>query len=168
MENNDVVKYYGGKEVYRIKVLDDFGNPVSNGQLVKFTINGKVYNVKTDDEGYAFIYLNLKPKSYTVSASYHNFNVYNKIIVKPVLTISKFTVKGKIIKFKVKLVNSKGKPWKGKKITFIFKSKKYNVKTNKKGFASVKIKKKLKIGRHKITAKFGKSLVKHTFIIKSK
>ena len=168
MENNDVVKYYGGKEVYRIKVLDDFGNPVSKGQLVKFTINGKVYNVKTDDEGYAFIYLNLKPKSYTVSASYHNFNVYNKIIVKPVLTISKFTVKGKIIKFKVKLVNSKGKPWKGKKITFIFKSKKYNVKTNKKGFASVKIKKKLKIGRHKITAKYGKSLVRHTFIIKSK
>ena len=53
----------------------------------------------------------------------------NKITVKPVLTAKKIS---KITTFKAKLVNSKGKPSIGKKITFKLKSKKYIAKTNKK------------------------------------
>ena len=42
-----------------------------------------------------------------------------------------------------------------KKITFKIKNKKYAAKTNKKGIATIKIK-KLKVGKYKIISKYGK------------
>ena len=67
--------------------------------------------------------------------------------------------KTKKTKFTAKLLNSKGKPLKGKKITFKIKGKKYKVKTNKKGIASISIKLKLKKGTYKIYTIYGKSKV---------
>jgi uncharacterized repeat protein (TIGR02543 family) len=37
---------------------------------VKITINGKTYKVKTDKNGYASLKISLKPKTYTVKATY--------------------------------------------------------------------------------------------------
>ena len=64
-----------------------------------------------------------------------------------------------------KLKWSNGKPLKGKKITIKFKGKKYKAKTNKKGIAKVKIKKKvtkkLKKGKkYKYTATYKTDTVK--------
>ena len=160
MENKNVVKYFGGSQSYKVRAYDDNGNPVGAGKIVIFNVNGKTYNVKTDKEGYATCKINLKPKTYTITATYDGFKVSNKIKVKPVLTAKNISVKkGKVIKFKAKLVSTKGKALKNKKITFKFKGKAYKVKTNKKGMATLKLKLKLKVGKYKIVVKYGKSKI---------
>ncbi len=167
MGNKDVVKYYGGSQTYKVRAYDNNGNPVGAGKTVTFKLNGKTYNVKTDKNGYAACKLNLKPKTYAITATYNGFKVSNKIKVKPVLTAKNISKKkGKKIKFKAKLVNKNGKAVKGKKITFKFKGKKYKVKTNKKGFAVLKLKLKLKVGKHKIISKYGKFKIANTIKIK--
>jgi uncharacterized protein YfaS (alpha-2-macroglobulin family) len=155
-----VTKYYGGSQTYKVRIYNEDGKAAGAGKVVQFKLNGKKYNVKTDKNGYAVCKLNLKPKKYTITAIYSGFKVSNKITVKPVLYAKGISVKkAKFIKFKVKLVKTNGKPFKGKKITFKFKGKSYKVKTNKKGFATLKITYKLKVGKYKIVAKYGKSKV---------
>ena len=108
---------------------------------------------------------NLKIGTYTIYAEYGEFKVSNKITVKTTLITKNVKIKkGKIIKFKVKLLNSKGKILKSKKITFKFKGKTYKVKTNKKGIATLKIKKNYKIGKYNIITRYGK--VKITNVIR--
>ena len=98
MENKNVVKYYGGSQKYTVRAYDDSGNPVGAGKIVTFKVNGKTYKVKTDKNGYASCKINLKPKTYTITATYGGFKVSNKIKVKPVLTAKNISKKkGKTI-----------------------------------------------------------------------
>ena len=167
MGNKNVVKYFGGSQTYKVRAYDNKGNPVGAGKVVTFKINGKTIKVKTNKKGYASCKLKFKPKTYKITATYGGFKVSNKIKIKPVLTAKNISKKkGKKIKFKAKLVNTKGKALKGKKITFKFKGKTYKVKTNKKGVATLKLKKKLKVGKHKIVSKYGKSKITNKIKIK--
>ena len=167
MENKDVTNYFGAKSTYKVRAYGSDGKPVGKDSLVVFKVNGKTYKVKTDKNGYAKISLKLKVKSYKITAEFNGTKVSNKIIVKPVLT-TKITSskKTKKTKFSAKLVNSKGKALKGKKITFKIKGKKYTAKTNKKGWASISIKLKLKKGTYKIYTSYGKSKVTNKIKVK--
>lgn len=90
----------------------------------------------------------------------------NKITIKPVLiTKNLFVKKTKKIKFTAKLVNSKGKIVKNKKITFKINHKTYKIKTNSKGIAILKLK-NLKLGKYKIYSIYSKSKIKNTITIK--
>ena len=60
----------------------------------------------------------------------------------------------------------KGKALKNKKITFKIKGKSYKVKTNKKGIATLKLKLKLKVGKHTVKTSYGKNIIKNTIFIK--
>ena len=73
--------------------------------------------------------------------------------------------KGKTVKFYAKLVNTKGKPLKAKKIDFKIKNKKYSAKTNSNGVATVTIKIALKVGSHKIQSTYGSSKITNTIKI---
>lgn len=164
--NSNINMYYTAQSSYKVQVFDDEGNIASTNETVKITVNGKSYDVKTDDKGYATFKINLKPKTYTITATYKDVKVSNKIIVKPVLTAKNISKKkSKKIKFQAKLVNTKGKAVKSKKITFKFKGKKYTAKTNKKGIATITLK-NLKVGKYSITTKYGKSTIKNTIKIK--
>lgn len=167
MENKDVTNYFGAKSTYKVRAYGNNGKPVGAGVTVTFKVNGKTYNVKTDKKGYAKISIKLYPKQYVVTAQYNGLKVSNKITVKPVLT-TKITPnkKTKKTKFTAKLINTKGKPLKGKKIIFKIKGKKYTAKTNKKGIASINIKLKLKKGTYKIYTIYGKSKVINKIKIK--
>lgn len=154
-ENRDISVYYGSNLNYKVRVCDDDGN-FKSGILVRFTINKKIYNVKTDNNGYALLKLSLKSGKYTVTAIYNGYKVNNKITVKPTLiTKNKSIKKGKTLKFTAKLLNNKGKILKNKKITFKIKGKTYKAKTNKKGIATIKIK-NFKRVKYTITTKYGK------------
>ena len=108
-ENRDISVYYGSNLNYKFRVCDDDGN-FKSGILVRFTINKKIYNVKTDNNGYALLKLSLKSGKYTVTAIYNGYKVNNKITVKPTLiTKNKSIKKGKTLKFTAKLLNNKGK-----------------------------------------------------------
>ena len=164
--NKNVNMYFGAGSYYKVRVYGDDGKPVGAGEVVKMTINGKTYNVKTDKNGYAKFKITLKAKKYTITAKYKGVKVSNKVVVKPVLTAKNISKKkAKTIKFQAKLVNTKGKALKNKKITFKVKGKTYKAKTNKKGIATISIK-NLKVGKYTITTKYGKSTIKNTIKIK--
>ena len=93
---------------------------------------------------------------------YKGFKVSNRITVKSTIVTKDIKVKkSKAIKFKAKLLNSKGKVLKYKKIKFYFKGKTYKVKTNKKGIAILKINKKYKRGKYTIVSKYGTLKIKN-------
>ena len=55
---------------------------------------------------------------------------------------------------------------KNKKVTFKFKGKKYIVKTNKRGYATLTLKLKLKVGNYKIYTSYGKSKATNKITVK--
>ena len=69
--------------------------------------------------------------------------------------------KAGVIKFTAKLIDSKGVALKNKYITFTFKGKKYNRKTNTNGIATLNLK-NLKKGSYVIYSSYGKLTVKNT------
>ena len=160
-KNNNLTMYYGAGKYYKVRVLDNYGN-IAKNVSVKFTVNGKTYYRRTNASGYASLKIGLKPKTYTISASYKGFTVKNKVIVKPTVITKNITKKkAKTIKFTAKLVNSKGTILKYKYITFKFKSKKYKRKTNAKGIATLSLT-YLKRGKYTIYSTYGSLTVKNT------
>lgn len=165
-ENSNINMYFGAGNSYKVRVFDDDGNSVGAGEIVKIAVNKKTYTRTTDSNGYASFKVTLQPGTYTITATYSGVKVSNKIVVKPVLTAKNISKKkAKTIKFTAKLVNTKGKVVKGKKITFKLKGKTYTSKTNKKGIATISLK-NLKVGKYTITTKYGKSSIKNTIQIK--
>ena len=81
MVNKDVTKYYHDTNYYKVRAFDSNGNPAA-GQIVKMEVDGKTYNIKTDEKGYAYLDVDLKPGTYTVKATYNQYTVKNKITVK--------------------------------------------------------------------------------------
>ena len=164
-QNKNLTLYYGAGSYYKVRVLNDYGNIAKNVQ-VKFTLNGKNYYKKTNSKGIASLKITLKPKTYTISATYKGFTVKNKVKVKPTIVTKNLSKKkAKIVKFTAKLINSKGAILKYKYITFKFKSKKYKRKTNKYGIATLSLK-NLRKGKYVIYSTYGKLTVKNTIRIK--
>lgn len=79
-ENSDLSVYYGCETGYRVKVLDDYGNPAQNVP-VTFNVSGESYCNLTDGEGYATFKIDLNPDVYEVSAEYMGFSVKNMMTV---------------------------------------------------------------------------------------
>lgn len=164
-ENKDLTMYFTSGSKFKVRIITVGSKPVGAGKTVKFKINGKTYSAETDKNGYASLKINLKAKKYTITTQYGKYKTTNKITVKPLLTAKNISKKKvKKVTFKAKLVTSKGKVAKGKKITFKFKNKKYVVKTNKKGIATIKL--TLNPGKYKIYTTFGKSKISNTITIK--
>lgn len=161
-----VTMYFGAGKYVKVRIYNDDGTPAGKNHVVTFKINKKKYNVKTDNNGYAKLKISLKAGNYTVSATFKGVKLSNKIVVKPVLTAKNISKKkAKKIKFSAKLVNTKGKALKAKKITFKFKGRTVKVKTNKKGIATLTLK-NLKVGKYTIYSIYGKSKIKNTIRIK--
>ena len=165
LTGSNVVMYFGAGSYYKVRVFADDGKALK-GAVVSIAFSGKTVKVTTDDNGYASYKITLKANTYYVTATYKNLKVSNKIVVKPVLTAKNISKKkAKKIKFQAKLVNTKGKSLKNKKITFKFKGKTYKAKTNKKGIATV-ILKNLKVGKYSITTTYGKTSIKNSIRVK--
>ena len=150
--------YLGGN--YKIQVFDSNGNPVA-GEVVKMTINGKTYSIKSDKKGYAKLPIRLKPKTYTITSKYKGFVLKNTIKVKNTLKAKKaFSVSksAKKLVLKATLKWSSGKAIIGKKVSFKFNGKTFTVKTNKKGLAKITLSVKL-ISKGKVKLTFKKKAV---------
>ncbi|WP_458405621.1 hypothetical protein [Methanobrevibacter sp.] len=159
IENKDLTLYYRDGSKWDVRAIGDDGNPVGKGEIVVITTHGISYKCMTDKNGYARLRIELLPKSYPITAEYKDYKVTNKLKViqtlKPVKKTIKVKKSAKSFKIKASLKQGK-KPVKGQKIVFKIKGKKYSAKTNKKGIATVKVKKniikKLKKGKkYKVT-----------------
>ena len=152
--NTDITQYYGSTKYYKIRLTNN-NQPVKN-EIITVNINKNTVKIKTDNNGYATLKLSLKAGKYTITSTYKNVKVSNKITVKPTLvTKNKKIKKGKTLTYTAKLLNKNGKALKNKKITFKINGKKYKAKTNKKGIAKIKVK-NLKVGKCKIITTYGK------------
>ena len=162
--NTDITQYYGASKYYKIRLTNN--NQPVKGEIITVNINKNTVKIKTDNNGYATLKLSLKAGKYTITSTYKNVKVSNKITVKPTLiTKNKKIKKGKTLTYTAKLLNKNGKALKNKKITFKINGKKYKAKTNKKGIAKIKIK-NLKIGKYKIITTYGKQKNTNTITVK--
>lgn len=164
--NKDITMYYGAGTYYKVRVYDNYGN-VAKKVKVTFNINGKNYYRYSDSKGYASLKISVNPKTYTITAKYQGYKVSNKVVVKPTLVLSTKTVKkSKTFKYTVKLLNSKGKILKYKKVTVKFRGKTYTAKTNYKGIATFYVKSLSKTGKYSLTASYGSAKISKTITIK--
>ena len=162
--NTDITQYYGATKYYKIRLTNN-NQPVKN-EIITVNINKNTVKIKTDNQGYATLKLSLKAGKYTITSTYKNIKVSNKITVKPTLiTKNKKIKKGKTLTYTAKLLNKNGKVLKNKKITFKINGKKYKTKTNKKGIAKIKVK-NLKVGKYKILTTYGKQKNTNTITVK--
>ena len=163
---------YSAKASFKVLVTID-GKKVA-GKSVKIKFNGKTYTAKTNKKGYATLKLKtkVKPKKYTIKATYNGVSVSKKVTVKHLIKASnKKAKKSKKFKLKVKTNKVNKKYLKGKKLKLKFKGKTYKAKINKKGVAKFTIKKKvmkkLKKGKkYKYTVSYGKDKVTKKIKIK--
>ncbi len=166
MENKDLSIYYGKKTNFKVRIYTNDAKPIGAGKVVTFKVAGKTYKAKTDSKGYAKLSIRLSPKTYTITTVYGGFKVSNKIKVKNLLSAKSISKKKSgVVKYSAKLVNSNGKAFKNKKVTFKVNGKKYTAKTNSKGVATASIK-NLNVGKYKIQSIYGKCKLTKTITIK--
>ncbi|MBQ8017447.1 MAG: Ig-like domain repeat protein [Methanobrevibacter sp.] len=149
-ENSDLNIFYR-QSYYTVRAYGDDGNPVKAGEIVTFKVHGVTYYVKTNNNGYASLKINLAHKTYIITAEYKGFKVSNKIVVKPVIIAKNVKVKKSSKTIKIKITLKAKSVLKNKKLKVRFKGKTFKLKTNGKGIAYFKIKKniikKLKKGK---------------------
>ncbi len=159
------VAYVGVKNAYTVKLT--VGGLPLQGRTITFTINGKKIYKKTNSKGKASIDIDLPKGSYNIKYSYagekniKKTSGSSKIKVKKGMPVkikkyySKIYRNKKAGKFKVKVVNIRGKALAGKKVKFTINKKTYTKKTNKKGIATFTV--KMKTGSYKLKVKFSKT-----------
>lgn len=165
LQASDLTKYYTGNQKFRIYLKEGDGKAVT-GATVTVTFMKQKIQLKTNNGYVELGTKDIKVGTYAIKATCNGLSISKKIVVKPLLITKNLSKKkAKTIKYTAKLVNNKGKVVSGKKITFKLSGKTYTAKTNKKGIATVSLK-NLKVGKHKITTSYGKSVVKNTITIK--
>ena len=149
IKSSNLKTYYDKTTTFKVTVLSG-GKAVTNGKVV-FTINNKKYTANIGSNGVAVLKIKLKPGTHYVTSTYGKVSVKNKIVVKKSIitkNVSKKYKKSK--KFTVKVLNSKGKAQSKQKVKIKLNGKTYTAKTNKKGIATFKLPKKLKVGKYTI------------------
>ncbi len=152
-ENYDLTKYFKNDSHYRVRLLDEKGNPVGKNVSIEFNINGVFYKRYSDENGYVNMNINLPPGKYIITANYNGLRASNSITVKPVLTASDVNMKYQDgTQFKAKLVDGTGKAYANQKIIFNINGVFYNKITDDEGIASLNI--NLMAGKYIITSAY--------------
>ena len=148
---DNITKYYGGKTTFYATFLD-FNNNILASTDVLLNINGITYKVKTDEYGIVVLTLSLNSGNYdlnilnTITGQVGKYNVE----ILPTVLSSNLVkyYKGSEV-FKATFKDKSGKLLKNTKVRFAVNGITYNVKTNGKGVATIKI--TLKPGKYTIT-----------------
>ena len=149
--SKDITKYYKGSTQYTATFFDNQGN-VLNNTKVNINVNGVEYTKKTDTKGVASLDVNLKPGSYKVIATnpvtgYRLANTFTVLSTISASDITKVYTDGRA--FTAKFFTSSGGALANKNVKFKINGKKYTVKTNSKGVASLSLTNLAK-GKYKI------------------
>ena len=142
----DIVKFFRNGTQYYAKFLDDFDNPLVNGN-VTFNINGVLYEKQTDSEGIAKLNINLLPGEYILTAMHLNSEAKSNII-KVLTTISAediSLIENKTGTLVIKTYDGAAN------VSVIIDGVKYIVKTNKEGIATLNL--SLSKGDHAVFSK---------------
>ncbi|WP_406536924.1 hypothetical protein [Methanobrevibacter sp.] len=166
ISSSNLVKYYKGSEKFKATFKDENGNLLKNTKI-KFTINGKTYNVKTNMRGVASLSINLKPGKYTITVlnTKTGEKITKKITVKTtIISKNKKAKVNKKINYQVKILKTNGKIAKKVTVKFKINKKTYKIKTNAKGIALLNI--KLKKGKYTVSTTYNGLTVKNKITVK--
>ena len=79
---DDVNMTYKDGSSYDVQLVDGNGVPLNLAdEIVKITIVGKTYNIRTNSNGIASLPINLKSGTYPVEAEYNGIVLTNTIVV---------------------------------------------------------------------------------------
>ena len=158
---SNMVMVYSNKTKYVIRLLDAKKNPIANKRVL-FKINGLLYKLVTNNNGYAHKVISLPVGTYKVQMRYSGDSYYTnssrskKITVKKLKT--KFIAKdfrqnyGDGHYYTVQLSSILNNKLANKKVTFSICGKTFTKTTNSNGRASLKI--NLKVGTYPIKISF--------------
>ena len=152
---------------YSVLLLNKLGNPLAN-RYVKIIINRVTYDVKTNSQGYALVYIKLNPGTYAVKVTNPETGEVKSQNIKVASRISQnkdmSVYYGSGSCYKVKVLNDYAKLEKGLKVTFTINGKTYTAATDKNGIASFKI--NLNPKTYRITASYNGFKVTNTIKVK--
>ena len=157
---SDLSKYYKENKDLEIKLTDNNNNPLYN-KTVKILLNGKEYNLATNNNGIVKVPLDLNIGTYTAKISfddeeYRNQNKNVKITVLKNKTSIKASNLVKYYKnstkLSVKLLDNNKKPLKSKTVKIRIAGKTYSKTTNSKGIATFAINQK--VGTYSVKISF--------------
>ena len=171
--SGDLSAGYLENPAFVVQAFGDDGLVVGAGEIVRFTLNGKTYDIATNASGIAVRTIALVPGQYGVYAVYEGYKTVQSVFkVYKTLSVSSGTVKktASSFTFKAVLKSSVGVSVAGKTVTFKFNGKKYAVRTNVNGVAQYTIKsgviKKLKKGTYQVFAMYVNEVAKANIRVK--
>ena len=152
---------YATEGQLKINLTDIDGVALEN-KTISVKINQIVKYLTTDADGIAIFKFKSNVGTYTALISFDGDNYYNSSSTSAVIKIEKSSTKLKVPKVRsylttstylnLTLVDSKGKAIANKKVTVVFAGQNYNLTTDSKGFAKLKV--PTKVGTYNFTVKF--------------
>ena len=166
INSTDLTKYYTQTTTFKVTVKNGDA-PLTSGNVV-FTIDNKEYVGSIGSDGVASVKIkNLKPGKHYITSEYAQVMVKNTITVKKAVITKNVSKKYKKSgKFTVKILNSKGKVYAKQKVKVKFKGKTYNLITNSKGIATLKLAKNLKVGKYNVKTTYKGLTVSNKITVK--
>lgn len=137
--------YYKDGSKFKAKLKDENKKPIPKLK-VSFTVNGKRYDRITDNNGIAYLDINLISNNYTFitnfagNSKYYSKSVKSSVEVKSTIKCSDLTkYYNNSASYSSTFYNQKGNVLKNTNINFKVNGKTYSVKTNSKGLAKLPI-----------------------------
>lgn len=156
LSGNDLTKYYGNPEPYKVKLVD-YKNNVLTNKDVQITIHGVTYTKTTDNKGYATLNINLQEGKY-IDDYYKSSSIIKEINVNKHPTtlytndLKLFIEENKTKCFNITLKDNWNRGLSNQLINININNTNYSLKTDTHGQVSLKI--VLKPGTYKITSKY--------------
>ena len=164
VENKDLTMYFRNGSGYVVRIIGSDGKVVGAGENVTFNVNGVFYTRQTNSEGYARLNINLRPDSYTITASYKGCQESNTITVLPTLVAEDMTKKyGEEGAFKVKVLDGHGRALSGASVSFNINGVFYEKISDSNGFARLNI--RLMPGEYIITSSYNMLSISNTITV---
>ncbi|MBE6511041.1 MAG: hypothetical protein E7Z74_07245 [Methanobrevibacter millerae] len=169
INGTDVTKVFRNGTQYYATFVDGQGNPLANGTMVRFNINGVMYDRKVNENGTARLNINLDQGTYILTAIHPDNGemASNNITVLPKITENSDLVKyyRNDSQYVVRIIGDDGNPvGAGETVTFNINGVMYERKTNESGYAKLNI--NLQPGDYIITAMYGGCNVANNITVK--
>ena len=163
IEANDAKYGWANSYVYKVKFVDEKGNPLVNYTLT-FTIDNQTYTVNTTEDG-ANVTLSLDIGTYDITISYGSNNVTKKISIIPrIVENVDMEMDYDSKSFTVRAIGDDGNPIANEFVEMTVNGKAYSVKTDKNGYAALPI--ELKPKTYTVTSSYKGYTVKNTIKVK--
>ena len=141
----DLEKYFGGSEKLEAVLTDCLGKAIVNGTVI-FTINGKDYVKYTNENGSAFMSINLVPGKYNITVKFNGTKDYDAAVANATVTVKSTVIGHDIVKmfrnatqYSALFLDSNGKALVNATVKFNINGVFYTKSTNDEGIATLNI-----------------------------